>query len=78
MEEDLHRLGVHTCARLASEDADELYRRLWLMDGVRHDPCVLDTLRAAVDEARGGEPVKWWFYTAKRKTGELPPVPVEP
>jgi hypothetical protein len=76
MEKDLHRLGIHTRTELAERNPDELYLELWRMDGMRHDPCVLDTLRAAVDEAGGGPPADWWLYTAKRKAGELPPVPV--
>jgi len=67
MAEDLMRLGVETPSDLAGSNADDLYARLCALDGKRHDPCVLDTFMAAVDEANGHPARPWWTYTAERK-----------
>lgn len=34
---------------------------------VRHDPCLLDTFVAVVDDADGGPPRPWWEYSRVRK-----------
>ncbi|MGB3306513.1 MAG: helix-hairpin-helix domain-containing protein [Thermomicrobiales bacterium] len=65
--DDLLRLGMTEPADLATRDAEELYEELCALDGRRHDPCVLDTFMAAVDEARGNPPQPWWAYTPVRK-----------
>ncbi len=67
MREDLRRLGVESLARLAAQDADELYVRLGRMDGGLHDPCVWDTFASIIDIARGGPPQPWWHWTPVRK-----------
>ena len=67
MVRDLARLGITTPAQLAGLDAVELYERLCAADGVRHDPCVLDTFMSAVDQADGAPPRPWWTYTPERK-----------
>ena len=71
MERDFHRLGIATVAELARADGDELYARISAMDGVRHDPCVLDTYRCAVAQARDPmlppEQRDWWWWSRKRK-----------
>jgi hypothetical protein len=67
MASDFRRLGLAHPRELASRDPLELYERISRIDGVRHDPCVLDTFRAAVDFARGGAPRPWWEFTAMRK-----------
>ena len=63
---DLGRLGIHDRRALAKADPQRLYDRLARLDGRPHDPCVLDTLHAVVDYARGGPPRPWWFYSRKR------------
>jgi len=67
MAEDLMRLGMEKPSDLAGSNADELYARLCALDGKRHDPCVLDTFMAAVDEANGHAARPWWAYSAERK-----------
>ncbi|MFI5583980.1 helix-hairpin-helix domain-containing protein [Amycolatopsis sp. NPDC051758] len=67
MVRDLGRLGITEPAQLAGLDAVELYERLCAVDGVRHDPCVLDTFMSAVDQADGAPPRPWWTYTPERK-----------
>lgn len=67
MVRDFARLGITEPAQLAGQDAVELYERLRETDGVRHDPCVLDTFMSAVDQADGAPPRPWWTYTPERK-----------
>jgi hypothetical protein len=75
MEGDLHRLGVRDVAALARQDPERLYRRLCALTGLRQDPCVLDTFRCAVAQAR--DPLlpaarrNWWWWSRERKAGRL-------
>lgn len=64
---DLVALGVTSKAGLALCEADDLYAKLCALTGVRHDPCVLDTFAAAIHQARTGEALDWWTFTAARK-----------
>ncbi len=66
----LERLDVHRPEDLRGRDPHELYERLCLLDGRRHDPCLLDTFVAAVDFADGGEPRPWWEFSRERKARE--------
>ena len=50
---DLLRLGVTAPAALAGQDPEALYERLCALDGVRHDPCLLDVFTAIVARANG-------------------------
>lgn len=67
MRRDLTLLGVRSAAQLARHEPDRLYQRLQKMTGQRHDPCVWDTFAAAVHQARTGEALPWWHFTAQRK-----------
>lgn len=68
---DLNALGVRTVDQLARRDPQALYDGLCRQTGRRQDPCVLDTFRAAVAQARDPDlPVEyavWWFWTRVRK-----------
>ncbi|MDE2384255.1 MAG: Mitomycin resistance protein mcrB [Alphaproteobacteria bacterium] len=64
---DFEMLGISSVAQLAREDADELYTRISLLTGARHDPCVHDTFAAAIHQARTGEALNWWAFTPLRK-----------
>ena len=64
---DFKLLGIDTTAQLAVQDADRLYLRLCEETARRHDPCVHDVFTAAIHQARTGEGVNWWTYTAARK-----------
>jgi hypothetical protein len=64
---DLRLIGIEHPADLRGKDAWNLYRALCEKTGVRHDPCVLDTLMAATDFMRGAPAAPWWKYTAERK-----------
>lgn len=67
---DLVRLGIRRPEDLVARDPDDLYEELGRMDGVRHDPCVRDTMAAVVAYAETGESVPWWHFSAQRKAGE--------
>ncbi len=67
MQRDLYLLGVRSPAQLARHDPDRLYLRLQRITGQRHDPCVWDTFAAAIHQARTGEALPWWHFTAERK-----------
>jgi hypothetical protein len=75
VEADLKVLGVNSVSELAASDGDELYRRLCERTGTRQDPCVLDTFRCAVAQARDprlpSEQHNWWWWSRQRKQGRL-------
>jgi nucleotidyltransferase/DNA polymerase involved in DNA repair len=70
---DFELLGVVSVDQLAGCDPNELYDRLQVVTGHRHDPCVLDTFMAAVHEARTGARLNWWAFTPARKAAERAP-----
>ena len=63
---DLIRLGVASLDDLATRDPQALYDGLMRLDGVAHDPRVLDVFAAAVHAARTGLSRPWWEYSAER------------
>ncbi len=65
--QDLRILGMTVPADLKGQDPLDLYRRLNRKTGQIHDPCMLDTLMAAVDFMNGGKPKPWWKFTPIRK-----------
>jgi pathogenicity locus Cdd1 protein len=75
MNRDLTLLGVHSVEHLAACDALELYERLSVLTRSRQDPCVLDTFRAAIAQARDPklppEQKNWWYWSRLRKAGGL-------
>lgn len=66
-EEDFHRLGITRPEQLIGKDGLALYRKICRVDGVRHDPCVIDVFMAAVDYMEGAPKRPWFWYTPKRK-----------
>jgi len=71
MLEDFDMLGVRSVKQLKSCDADELYVRMCEISGARQDPCVLDTYRCAIEQARNPnlpeEQKDWWYWSRVRK-----------
>jgi len=61
------RIGITQTSQLAGRDPVELYEQMCTTDGRRHDPCLLDTVMSAVDQADGRPGRPWWAYTAERK-----------
>ena len=64
---DLVAIGIKRPVQLIGKDPVALYKKLEKVMGERHDPCVCDTLMAAVDFMEGGKAQPWWNFTAKRK-----------
>lgn len=67
MAADFLRLGVSSVDDLSRRDPKELYDRISELDGVRHDPCVLDTYAAAIQAARTGASIPWYEFSDMRK-----------
>ncbi|MEK6705204.1 MAG: helix-hairpin-helix domain-containing protein [Bdellovibrionota bacterium] len=65
--QDLRNLGITSPDQLNGKNGLVLYHKLNKVTGVRHDPCMADTLMAAVDFMNGGKPKPWWKFTGKRK-----------
>lgn len=68
------RLGITSVAHLKAQDPQELYKRLSILTGSRQDPCVLDTFRCAVEQARDPhlpeERKDWWYWSRVRRAGK--------
>ncbi len=75
IESNLRDLGVNTVSDLAQRNGDDLYRELCDKTGTRQDPCVLDTFRCAVEQARNPElPLEqrnWWWWSRERKASRI-------
>jgi hypothetical protein len=56
----LERLGIGRPEDLRGRDAEELFEELCVLDGRRHDPCLLDTFASAVARP-------WWEYSRERR-----------
>jgi hypothetical protein len=63
----LERVGITQTSQLAGRDAVEIYEQMCAVSGRRLDPCLLDTVMSAVEQADGGPARPWWHYTAERK-----------
>ncbi len=64
---DFKKLGFKTPEDLKGKNPYKLYDTLCKKDGVRHDPCLLDTFIAAIHFMNGGKPTPWWKFTPERK-----------
>jgi hypothetical protein len=75
IEGNLHSLGVTSVSDLALREGDELYEQLCVKTHTRQDPCVLDTFRCAVAQARNPrlavDQCNWWWWSRQRKLGKL-------
>ncbi|MEU4607150.1 helix-hairpin-helix domain-containing protein [Kribbella sp. NPDC023972] len=61
------RAGITRIDQLVGQDPVELYDTMCRIDNRRHDPCLLDTIMSAVDQANGNPARPWWTYTPHRK-----------
>ena len=75
VEASLKSLGVESVRQLAKADGNDLYTQLCEKTKSRQDPCVLDTFRCAVAQARDPnldiEQRNWWWWSRQRKQGKL-------
>ncbi len=71
MRRDFALLGITSVAQLARREPEELYRDLCRKTRARQDICVLDTFRAAVEQARHPDlppqQRQWWYWSRVRK-----------
>lgn len=72
MLEDFQKLDVKSVRQLKSCDPQELYNRMCRITNTRQDPCVLDTYRCAIEQARNpnlpDEQKDWWYWSRVRKS----------
>ena len=61
------RAGITRVEQLTGRDPLEIYDTMCAVDGRGHDPCLLDTIMSAVDQANGNPARPWWTYTSHRK-----------
>jgi predicted RecB family nuclease len=68
---DFQMLGIRSVSQLAKQNPKRMYSKLERLTGQRQDPCVLDTFRAAVAQARNprlpAEQCQWWYWSRVRK-----------
>jgi len=68
---DFEKLGIRSINDLKSRDPQKLYDRMCKLTGTRQDPCVLDTYRCAIEQARHPdlpiEKTNWWYWSRVRK-----------
>lgn len=68
---DFEVLGINSVEDLKTRDSIELYNQLCQITAKRHDPCVIDVFRAAIEQAKNPhlEPRKknWWYWSKVRK-----------
>jgi hypothetical protein len=74
-ESDLRLLGITTVDQLSRVSGDFLYHQLCRATGARQDPCVLDTFRCAVAQARNpalpADQRNWWWWSQQRKQSNI-------
>jgi len=72
---DFALLRIGSVEELAAADPEHLYNELSEQTGTRQDPCVLDTFRCAVAQARDPrlpkEQCNWWYWSRLRKAGKV-------
>ncbi|ROO87770.1 pathogenicity locus Cdd1 protein [Actinocorallia herbida] len=61
------RVGITRSAQLTGRDPIEVYEQMSAACGEALDPCLLDTIMSAVDQAEGRPARPWWHYTPERK-----------
>ncbi|MER6808885.1 helix-hairpin-helix domain-containing protein [Spirillospora sp. NPDC000708] len=61
------RVGITRSAQLTGRDPIELYEQMSAACGEALDPCLLDTIMSAVDQAEGRPARPWWHYPPERK-----------
>jgi len=68
---DFEQLGIHSIKQLSRQEPKKMYLKLQRLTGQHQDPCVLDTIQAAVAQARNprlpAEKCQWWYWSRKRK-----------
>ena len=75
MLEDFALLKIRSVEQLAETNPDDLFEKLCKRTQSRQDPCVLDSFRCAVAQARDPRLPKdqcnWWYWSRLRKAGKV-------
>lgn len=75
MMKDFEKLGIRSVEQLSRADGKKLYGKLCRLTGTRQDPCVLDTFRCAVAQAKDpqlpAEQRQWWYWSRQRKKEQI-------
>lgn len=70
MLDDFQKLGIGSVRQLRGCKAQDLYDAMCELSGQRQDPCVLDTFRCAIEQARNpglpAEQREWWYWSRLR------------
>lgn len=64
---DLRLIGIDSPKELIGKNPFELYDKLCLKSGMRHDPCVIDVFMSVVRFMEGGDALPRWAFTEERK-----------
>ena len=68
---DLAEIGISSVHDLREQRAEDLFERLCAVTKVRHDPCVIDVFRAAIEQAKDPhlalQKCQWWYWSRVRK-----------
>lgn len=68
---DLKLLGIESVDSLKDKESMDLYERLCRITNAKHDPCVIDVFRAAIEQARNplleARKKDWWYWSKVRK-----------
>ena len=68
IESDLLLIGIDRPQQLIGKNPIDLYDKLCIITGKKHDLCVLDTFMSVVHFMESGESLPWWSFTKDRKT----------
>jgi hypothetical protein len=63
----LGHVGITKIDQLVGRNAVDIYDQICAADAQTYDPCLLDTIMSAVDQANGNPARPWWTYTPTRK-----------
>lgn len=68
---DFRLLGITRVADLKDQRASDLYEHLCAMTKSRHDPCVEDVFKAAIEQAKNpnldSRKGNWWYWSRVRR-----------
>ncbi len=64
---DLRKIGILTPGQLINQDPVQMYKKLCIITGKKHDLCVLDVFISITEFMNGKEAKPWWIFTPKRK-----------
>ena len=72
---DFKLLGINNVKELRNKNARALYDEICDRSGVRHDPCVEDVFRCAIEQAKnpklGKQKANWFYWSKIRKQKNL-------